>query len=249
MRINILCAMALFCAVYANAQKNTWMVYGSGSYDTKDYMQSQAAMNSTPYQQSSSPLTLDALGGSAGVGFNISDHFMVGLQGGYSRQEQIYGGYNYYAASTGYVNYYAEDKYQQTNWTVGVFGRYTSWVTKRIFVYSQLYAGKYGVNYKWLGTESVYGPQAYTTASPEIPDGNGFVVNLFPAVGMEVFKGYGIHMDLGGISYTSYKSGTTDADLHHFNVTLGSQFSFGIHKIIGWKKYSAKQQAATPGGK
>jgi hypothetical protein len=66
---------------------------------------------------------------------------------------------------------------------------------------------------------------------------------------MEVFKGYGIHMDLGGISYTSYKSGTTDADLHHFNVTLGSQFSFGIHKIIGWKKYSAKQQAATPGGK
>ena len=249
MKNTLLCTAALALALTANAQKGTWMIYGSGSYDTKDYMQSQAAMNSPTYQRSTSPVTLDALGVSAGVGYSISDHFMVGLQGGYSRQEQVYGGYSSYPASTGYVTYYTEDKYQQANWTVGVFGRYTSWVTKRIFVYSQLYAGKYGVNYKWLGTESVYGPQAYTMVSPEIPDGNGFVVNLFPAVGMEVFKGYGVHMDVGGISYTSYTSGTTGSDLHHFNVTLGSQFSFGIHKIIGWKKYSAKQQATTQAGK
>ncbi len=251
MRINILCAMALFCAVYANAQKNTWMIYGGGTYDNQDYLQSQASINSGLYQ-TASPQTYETLLFNSGVGYSISDHFMVGLQGGYGRQEYLYIADNvYYFPPNGSSPYTTNllEKQQETTWSAGVFARYNSWVSKRIYVYGQMFAGKYGISYKTIGIDYANTPRQYVSISPDIPDGNGITVSLFPAVGIEVFKGYGVHMDVGGISYTSYNTTTTASDLHHFNVTLGSQFSFGVHKIIGWKKYSAKPQATTPTGK
>jgi hypothetical protein len=52
-------------------------------------------------------------------------------------------------------------------------------------------------------------------------------------------RGYGINVSLGGVNYTSYNSTGSTSDEKHINVTLGQQFSFGLHKILGWKKLNA----------
>jgi len=106
-------------------------------------------------------------------------------------------------------------------------------------VYTQLFAGKYGVNEE-IDYPTTAQVQPYTYVTPGLPDGNGFEVDLFPAIGVNIIQGFGAHMDIGGISYNTYNA--TDGqspNMHHFNITFGQQFSVGIHKIIGWKKFNA----------
>ncbi len=68
-------------------------------------------------------------------------------------------------------------------------------------------------------------------------EGNGVVVDLSPVVGCNIFKGFGVHMDAGGINYNVFNTRTNK--ISELNITLGQRFSFGLHKIIGWKKMQA----------
>lgn len=225
--------LLLLVNTHASAQQNTLMIYGNGSYDNMDYTPNG---NNGSYPATS--LSLIGWSANAGVGLVTSDHFMLGLQGGYGKQDVA----NYYISP-----YPVYGTVRIANWNAGVFGRYTSSLSKRFFVYAQLFAGKTGVDSRVLpeGNGNVT-PPYYSPAPSGMPDGNGVVVNLFPGAGMNLICGYGINVNIGGISYTSYNSTTSSSDLHHFNVTLGRQFIFGIHKILGWQKLNSTTPPTTP---
>jgi len=216
----------IFFAAPSIAQTNTWMIYANGSYDKVSFTPSpQFAITAQD-----APTYITSWNANTGIGYTVSNHIMVGLQGGYGSQQvpdnirTIQGSNSGYFANIQALN----------SWQAGAFCRYTSSLAKRFYVYAQFYAAKYGQTNNSENT-FVPIPTGYATNPAIAPEGNGFIFNLFPAVGMNIVKGYGIHADIGGISYTTYNA-ISAATLHHFNVTLGQQFSFGIHKILGWKK-------------
>ena len=214
-------AMILLFSTAAIAQKNTWMIYGNAAYDNENYTN-----NANNPGVPGTPVTLVSWNVSPGIGYQFSNHFMIGVEGGYGKQDGI---------EPSYPGFYGSGKNTSALWQAGLFGRYTSWLGKRFFVYTQLSATKYSVDVTsgYSGSTIPYG---YPN-NPEMPDGNGFMVTLFPAVGVNILQGFGVHIDIGGISYSTFNAFTT-LDQHHFNITLGRQFSFGIHKIIGWKKFN-----------
>lgn len=221
----------LFAAA-ATAQEHTWMIFGGGGYDKVNYTENATIYNGP---NGSDPLPLIGWAVNLGIGCQFSKHFMAGALGGYGRQD----------GADSYAPYYnsATIKFTDKFWQAGVFGRYTSWLSKRFFFYTQLNAFKYAESWtqEQLSATTV---QPYTYSYPATPDGNGFTVSLFPAIGATVWKGFGVNMDIGGIGYSVYHSFSA-ATRHHFNVTLGQQFSFGIHKIIGWQKLNTKPEEGT----
>ena len=228
--------ITLFFSVTATAQKNTWMIFGNGTYDNMAYSNNNGGAN----YYGAAPLSLTGWGANAGAGCMVSEHIMVGLQGGYNSQEEADQS-DYYFNSYPYA-YYGKEKV--SNWQAGAFCRYTTALGKRFFVYAQFFGGKYGVNYKDEPTTQGYTvPPYYTPVTPNLPDGNGFIFNLLPAVGMNIFHGYGINLSIGGISYSTYTSTTDPSTLHHLNVTLGREYTFGIHKVINWNKLTAPPTA------
>ena len=159
------------------------MIYGDGNYHHATY---------SPVYQYESPTNLASWELNIGAGKMVSDHFMVGLQAGIGSsdvEELIIG-----PQTTNYVGVTGK------TWQAGAFCRYTSLMSKRFYTYTQLFAGGYGANYQTDNTSFFHAP-SYVPETPEFPNGSGFIINLFPAVGMNIKDGYGIHADIGGISY------------------------------------------------
>ncbi|PQJ10053.1 hypothetical protein CJD36_015250 [Flavipsychrobacter stenotrophus] len=57
---------------------------------------------------------------------------------------------------------------------------------------------------------------------------------------MNIIHGFGVHMDIGGIQYTMASMIDNYGDYNRLRLTLGHQFHFGLHKIIGWQKLNDK---------
>jgi hypothetical protein len=212
----------------APAQENNWMLNASGSYDNKHYTSSMPNYYGKP-----ADLNLKGWSLHAGVGKTIGFHIMVGLEGGGGKQDGVW------QASNSYGTMYSQDKYHTSNWNASVFGRYTSDVSRRIFAYAQLYVTKFENDY--IRDPSLVQNTAlpYYYVSPTMPAGNGIEVGLKGVAGVNIIRGYGLYVDVGGLNYTSYNSavrGSLASDLKEFNFTLGQHFSFGIHKVLGWKK-------------
>ncbi len=237
------------------AQKNTWMLYGSGSYDNVNYTNNLPNTNNGA-AYSSAPLSVVGWGADLGIGYELSNHIMIGLQGGYGKQEGINLSSYTVSTSSGYASILEERKYTNATWNAGVFCRYTSWLGKRFYVYGQMFFGKYGLTEEVNNMNAnVVQSQPYYFTSPSAPEGNGLAINLFPAIGVNIIQGFGAHMDIGGISYTTYNvegtpvyNGFNSSNRKHFNVSLGKQFSFGIHKIIGWKKFNKETNQPVKAG-
>ena len=123
------------------------------------------------------------------------------------------------------------------SWDFGVYGRYTKWIGKHLFIYSQLSVTKYGNDISRQFLTDYYNLPV-SAGSPSGLDGNGWVVDLSPVIGVNIFRGYGLHMDIGGINYNQFNSETNK--IGELNITLGQRFTFGVQKIIGWKKNQLK---------
>lgn len=96
----------------ANAQKNTWLLYGNAGY----------ASSTVDYGFSSYRST--AWGVNPGVGYQFSNHITVGLQGGYNNMKT--------PMSDGLNREINKD------WSAGAFWRYTHYVGNIFFIYNQL---------------------------------------------------------------------------------------------------------------
>ena len=227
--------MAFFSTV-TSAQKNTWMMNISGEYDNKKY----SPVYSNYYTPATST-SLESWALNTGIGYLIGSHFMIGVDGGINSREDVAKTMQAINSSYGSAFYTAEHKYKTTGWRLGLFCRYSTNIASRFFVYGQFYATKYGFDTKeetyYTGNNN--NAQPYTFSNPEMPSGRGFVVGILPVVGVNLFKGFGLHVDCGGIIYNSYR--TSDAvysncDLRNIKITFGQHFTFGIHKVFGWKK-------------
>ena len=218
-------ALALLAASNVFAQANTWIIDANGSVDNQQFKPASG--------YGGDPISLTGWSANAAVGRHVSEHFVVGLQGGYGQQEQM----NYYSYSAANGTIYQQNKIRMSQWHFGVYGRLTYTITPWMFVYSQLSVSKYGRDYKTIDVTQNNYSYAFFTEQPNLPEGNGISISAFPAVGFNIIHGFGLHLDVGGINYEQFNA--LGDKYSHINVNFGQQFSIGIHKIIGWKRIVA----------
>jgi hypothetical protein len=96
----------------ANAQKDSWLIYGNAGYAT-----STVDYGAYDYRTT-------AWGINPGVGYQFSNHMTIGLQGGYNNMRT--------PASDGINTEINKD------WSVGGFWRYTHYVGNIFFIYNQM---------------------------------------------------------------------------------------------------------------
>lgn len=99
---------------------------------------------------------------------------------------------------------------------VGPFVRYTRKLSDVFFVFGQL-EGSY-----------IYGKQKLGNTT--ISKANGVSGNIFPAVGINVYKGFALNFNVGGISYVTTKFEGSDNRQNNFKTSFGDQVNFGISK-------------------
>ena len=211
----------------ASAQKGLWIIDANGSFDKTTYVANFA--NSTAGHPDISVYNTSL---NTRIGYHISDHFLAGITGGFAINEYLFDNYG-----TGID----VDRVKVSNWNFGIYCRYTEWIGKRFFVYSQFSVSRYGNSIDqtyYSGYYNVPNSSSYPTYLAD----NGTIIDLSPVVGMSIYKGYGIHLDVGGINYSIANNSTNRTN--ELNFTLGQQFTFGLQKIIGWKKFQAKGSAS-----
>ncbi len=102
-------------------------------------------------------------------------------------------------------------------YNAGLFARYTKPLGSIFSIYGQGNAGYMGTDFD--GSKS-----------------NGFGVNIFPAVAVNVYNGFALNFSFGGISYESTKVKGASESRNEFDLSFGQQAHFGISKNFGGKK-------------
>jgi hypothetical protein len=145
---------------------------------------------------------------SPGVGYQFDNHWTGGIYAGYM--------------STGDKGAAAGSVWSKTNTTeVGLFGRYTHNLNRIFSIWGQLNAG-------WTHMNS--------TLDGEVVDGsraNGFAIGLTPAFQVNVYNGWALNFNFGGIGYKTYTYEHADNSNTDLNINFGKQFNWGISKNIG----------------
>lgn len=223
--LNMLLIAILISTTSSFAQKKTWIIDVNGNYDRQIFTPNR------PYDPQP-PLAITTWAANLFVGKSISQHFMIGLHLGYGIEENIFT-YERWYGPNGPVGM-AQTIYKNKSIALGLFGRYTYWLNKRFFVYSQVDASLFGYGHQYADRDvSLAYSIPYTTYKPTAGQ-SGLLVNLFPAIGMNIVKGLGVHADAGGINYIY--GDLNSSDYQRISITFGKQFTLGLHKIIGWKK-------------
>jgi len=103
-------------------------------------------------------------------------------------------------------------------YNAGVFARYTKPLGSIFSIFGQGNAG-------YLGGEDFTGVKS-----------NGFGVEVFPAIALNVHNGFALNFSFGGISYASTKTKGASESRNEFRLHFGQQVSAGISKNFGGKK-------------
>lgn len=209
----LLSLLAIGAIATAHAQDHSILVYGNAGYDrsTSDVYGSQTSNTSWNVNP--------------GIGYQFNNHLTVGVTGGYSHENMAN---PYVVLSNGTAT---TESSTQSSWNLGAFFRYTQWLGNIFFVYGQINMGYLD---NAASTQNI--PFNSIPYYSETPATNGIQTQLFPGVGVNVYKGFALNFSFGGISYSSVSSktvsvnGTTTSD--HFNVTLGQQINIGVSKNI-----------------
>ncbi len=104
------------------------------------------------------------------------------------------------------------------DYNAGLFARYTKPLGNVFSIFGQ---GNVG----YVGTENAGGIKS-----------NGFGVEVFPAVALNVHNGFALNFSFGGISYGTTKLKGASGSTNSFNLNFGQQANFGISKNFGGKK-------------
>jgi len=225
-------------AVLVWAQPHSLLLYGTGSYDNNTYdIANNISNNSISF--SINP----------GIGYQLDKHFTIGIQGGYTSLANS-NGEDYYVFSQGtpanvqYNNYYYGLPKSSYAWSIGPFARYTRTLGNIFFVYGQL-----NVTYFASSSNYNYSYVFYNNLNEYSVNTSGFGAVLYPGIGINIYKGFALIFDFGGISYmnaTTTNPGSDDLHMSHFNVNFAQQMNLGISKNFGMHHMNHKH-AAEPG--
>ncbi len=139
------------------------------------------------------------------VGYQFNNNWTAGLAFGLASQKQDDAG----------------DTYKTTALAVGPFVRYTHSISDIFSVFGQFEA-------QYVNAKSKFN-------STTVGEGNGFGLNLYPAVFVNVKNGFGLNFDFGGINYASVKPKGGSAE-NAFQFNFGKTINIGISKNFGGKK-------------
>lgn len=211
----ILALLAVATVGTANAQKNTFLVYGNAGVNWgKTDMGAATGTN----ENTSWNIT-------PGVGFQFNNHLTVGVQGGYMSDKSINNSISLAPAGVKTTNVGRE-------WQAGAFFRYTQPLTGIFNMWTQLDLSYIsGKNTSDVVTTSSLG---VATAAPQVSDMyNGFQAMITPAIGVNVHKGWALNFGIGGLGFRSVSFDKAPTTMNNFMVTFGQQFNVGVSRNIG----------------
>lgn len=108
--------------------------------------------------------------------------------------------------------------YRNTNLSIGPFIRYSIHSTSLFLIYGQIEGGYSSIKYHQSQTQTT---EAKT---------NGYFINLFPAVFINIKNNFGLNFNIGGVSYQSTKFKGVENNNKLFSLTLGKSVGIGISK-------------------
>lgn len=222
----ILALLAVSVFTTADAQKGTILKYGTAgiAYDKSD------AGGGNEYRSLNWHIN-------PGLGYQFTDHVTIGLQGGYRSdftEDRM----------TPAVDQWVRNAYEQREWHLGAFFRYTHYFSNIFFMFGQ-------VDLSFVSGQDIaemedrYADYSLNTIVETVNYNyayyNGFQASYTPMVGVFVNDGLALNFGIGNISYrtTSYYKGGTGTN-NSFDMNLGNQFNFGISKNIDphhWHKH------------
>lgn len=222
----LLSGLSILSLGAAMAQTGTFLIEANGTY-----RQDKITSNNY-YSYQSTPVTIRDWDININAGYQLHKNIIAGINIGYGEKDYL----NYYAGlySSGQQN-------TATTFQLGAWGRYTYSINSWLFVYTQLGLTQYNVDVKDTKDFS-YPPTAIPTEYYGTPTkGNGIQLALYPAVGFNIIKGYGINVSVGSIGYDHFKEKAGISE-NRYNFTLGQEFRLGLHKFI----YSNKKDKKKP---
>jgi hypothetical protein len=190
--------LAAFSLSGAYAQKNSILLFGNSN--------GGGGTESSPLQETGS----SGMSVNAGVGYQFSNHFTAGVLGSYS----------YSTRDTKQLIAPASTTHNTSHvYGLGLFGRYTHYLGDRFFVYMQ---GDANYSKSFGRATSSQSPNA-----SESENGGPIDVNLTPAVGCFIYKGWAVNLTAGSVLYRySDMNGTKSSSVSY---TIGS-YSIGFSK-------------------
>lgn len=143
----------------------------------------------------------------SGVGYQFTKHITVGVQGGFQTSNvthrDLVGG-NYVTLTS-----------RTSEYGVGLFGRYTQYLGDRFFVFLQADAGYNNM-----------------TLTPGNTSRHTLGANLYPTVGVFVYKGWALNFGIGGVRYRNGDIGAKSS----LTYSLGQELRIGVSKNFTKRK-------------
>ncbi|MGC4102525.1 outer membrane beta-barrel protein [Ferruginibacter sp.] len=144
-----------------------------------------------------------------GIGYQFADEWTAGINLGINGSKDEIGTSGNYNKTSGFL--------------AGPFVRYTKSLGSIFSIFGH-------ANFNYSSTK--YKPFVGTSTTV-----NGFDINLFPAVGVNVSNGFALNFGFGGIDYTTAKADVSGANSSSsFSLTFGQQVNVGISKNFGPSK-------------
>lgn len=211
----ILALLAVAAVGTANAQKNTFLVYGNAGVNWGKTDMGAATGTAEATNWNITP----------GVGYQFNNHLTVGLQGGYASAKSINDVKAVAPAGTKTTSVNRE--YQ-----IGAFFRYTQPLTGIFVMWTQLDLGY--LSGKQTNDVVTTAANGVATAAPTASDMyNGFAASLTPAIGINVHKGWALNFGIGGLGFRTTTWDKAPVTTNNFMVTFGQQFNVGVSRNIG----------------
>jgi hypothetical protein len=133
----------------------------------------------------------------SGLGYQFNDHFTLGVTGGFSDFR---------------VKEQGVDEVENSAYGVGAFGRYTSYLGDRFFIFAQANA-------------------SYLSGNAQPRSGKEIALNVFPGIGLNVGRNWALNLNIYAFTVRTQFEGGTSAG---FN--MGQGYSFGVSKGFGRKR-------------
>ncbi|RYD56885.1 MAG: hypothetical protein EOP56_10870 [Sphingobacteriales bacterium] len=252
----ILALLAVTSITAADAQKNSILVYGSAglNFDNNNSTKSNAPSITKPWTD----VDVNTINYhiAPGIGYQFNRNMTVGLQGGYASVKTEW------LENRTHMNMpLGKTSYENDEWNLGAFFRYTKYLSTLFSVYGQVNAGYVAGDIEMIepGFDPVTGNARDIMTNG---DYEGLQAEIFPAFAINVHKGWALNFGFGGIKYRnlSYEAGnmginnTTTNQLNpfmdlrpdhsnSFAFTFGQQFNLTITKNIGCGKFSRRHRS------
>ncbi|MCA1917870.1 MAG: porin family protein [Flavobacterium piscis] len=142
------------------------------------------------------------------VGYQFHENWTAGIEAGVGSSKREFG----------------NTEAKVNDFSLGGFLRYSKPLNQTFSAYADL-----GVGYQSTKETNTVGPIS------GINKGDGFYIDVTPAIFINVNKGFGLNFNIGGLGYNTYNfdGNTGNGDnVKNFNFTFGKAFSVGISKIF-----------------